>query len=165
MTNLIIIGAGGYGYVAKEIAETTGKYGKVDFLDDNNLDAIGKFSDFEKIAEKYSCAFVALGNPLIRKEWICRLRQKGFSVETLISPQSYLSPTAEIGEGSIIEPMAVIHSSAKIGVGTLVCAGAVVNHNSIVKDFCQIDCGAVVGAGAVVEENTKVEYNQVIYKK
>ena len=165
MKKLIIVGAGGYGYVARETAISTGEYEKIDFLDDNNHEAIGKFDDYENFAKDYKGAFVALGNPELRKQWIYKLKEAGFSIETLISPGSYVSPTAEIAEGSIVEPMAVVNSHAEIGVGVLVCAGAVINHNSVVKGFCQIDCGAVVGVGAVVEENTKLEYNQVIYKK
>lgn len=165
MTNLIIIGAGGYGYVAREIAESTGKYEKIDFLDDNNPEAIGKFDDFEKVQSEYKCAFVALGNPALRCEWVNKLKKAGYYIEKIISPQSFVSAGAEVLEGSVIEPMAVVHNAAKIGVGVIVCAGAVVNHNSTVRNFCQIDCGAVIAAGAEVKENTKVEYNQVIYKK
>jgi hypothetical protein len=35
--NLLILGAGQYGMVAKEIAEATGDYTAIAFLDDNNL--------------------------------------------------------------------------------------------------------------------------------
>ena len=38
---ILIIGAGGHGRVVKEVAEACG-YKKVDFLDDNSSDAIGK---------------------------------------------------------------------------------------------------------------------------
>lgn len=165
MYNLLIIGAGGYGYVAKNVAESMSKYEKISFIDDNNPEAVGKFDDYIKFTNEYNCAFVALGNPKMRRDWFEKLKVAGYSLEVLISDKSYVSPTAKISEGSIVEPMAVVNSAAEIGCGVLVCAGAVVNHNSTVKDFCQIDCGAVVGAGAVVEENTKLEYNQVIYRK
>lgn len=42
--NLLIIGAGSYGKVAAEIAADCG-YEKIDLLDDNSLEAIGKISD------------------------------------------------------------------------------------------------------------------------
>ena len=40
--NLLILGAGQYGQVAKEIAEETGYFDKIAFLDDNSEQAIGK---------------------------------------------------------------------------------------------------------------------------
>ena len=42
MQNLLILGAGQYGMVAKEIAESMRKYDHIDFLDDNNPIAVGK---------------------------------------------------------------------------------------------------------------------------
>lgn len=38
--NLLILGAGQYGYVAKEVAESMGHFEKITFLDDNNERAI-----------------------------------------------------------------------------------------------------------------------------
>ena len=163
--NLLIVGAGGYGHVAQQVAETVGKYEKISFLDDMNPEAIGKFDDYIKFKDEYEGAFVALGNTKLRREWFEKLRDAGYSLETLISPRGYVSRTAKLGEGTIVEPMAVVNSASTVGCGTLVCAGAVVNHNSVVGDFCHIDCGAVVGVGAVVEDNVKVIYNQVVFKK
>lgn len=48
--NLLIIGAGQYGALAKEIAEVMKCFEKIDFLDDNSELAIGKISEMEKIA-------------------------------------------------------------------------------------------------------------------
>ncbi len=42
MSTLVILGAGQYGLVAKEIAESLGVYDKILFLDDNNPKAEGK---------------------------------------------------------------------------------------------------------------------------
>ncbi len=163
--NLLIVGAGGYGHVAQQVAETVGKYEKISFLDDMNSEAIGKFDDYMKFKDEYQCAFVALGNNNLRREWFDKLRAAGYSLEILVSPMAYVSRTAKLGEGTIVEPMAVVNSASTVGCGTLVCAGAVINHNSIVGDFCHIDCSSVVGVGAVVDDNTKVKYNQIVLKK
>ena len=42
--NLLIFGAGGYGQVVKELAVETGKFNKIEFIDDNNPLAISKVS-------------------------------------------------------------------------------------------------------------------------
>lgn len=60
--NLLIIGAGDYGQIAYEIAEAMGKFDKIDFLDDKSQLTIGKVSDIEKFAGKYSFGIVAIGN-------------------------------------------------------------------------------------------------------
>ncbi|MBQ9975230.1 MAG: PglB [Clostridia bacterium] len=164
MSKLIILGGGGYGQVAREVALSTEKYKRVDFLDDNNPEAIGKFADYEKFVGEYDGIFIALGNPSLRREWSEKIKKAGFRYETLISPKSFVSPSAKIGEGVIVEPMAIVNTAAMLGEGVLICAGACVNHNAVVGNFCQIDCGAVIGAGATVPENTKIKHNEVIYK-
>ena len=44
---LLILGAGGHGKVVKEVAEATGRYEKIDFVDDHSNIAVGKVSDLE----------------------------------------------------------------------------------------------------------------------
>ena len=64
--NLLILCAGQYGQVAKEVAESMGCFEKIAFLDDNNENAIGKLADYEKFVTDYSSAFVAIGNADLR---------------------------------------------------------------------------------------------------
>lgn len=152
MKSLLIIGAGGYGWVVKEIALLNG-YEKIDFLDDNSHVAVGKTEDLDRLQEQYDGAIVAIGNPEIRK----RVFEKIAKPVTVIHPTAVVSPTAKVGQGCVIEANAVVGTAAKLSNCSFVCAGAVVNHNSIVGEYCQIDCNAVVAAGADVPSGTKVE--------
>lgn len=71
MEKLLILGAGQYGFVAKEVAEAMGIFSQIDFLDDCSEIAAGKLNDIEKM--KYDVAFVAIGNPEVREQWIERI--------------------------------------------------------------------------------------------
>lgn len=159
--NLLILGAGAYGSVAKDIAVSTNRFKKIDFLDDVNPCAIGKLQEYSRFVKSYSCAVVAIGNPSLRLEYIEKLTEAGYNVCVLQSPQAYVSSSAQIGKGCIIEPMSVVNANATLGTGVIVCASAVVNHDSRVDDGCQIDCGSVIGAHAHVPTKTKVAYNAV----
>ena len=158
---LLILGAGEYGQLVKEIARN--KYPVIDFLDDNSLVAIGKISDLEKFKGEYD-AIVAIGNPEKRKELYEELESLGFSISTIVSDKAYVSPTAEIEPGCVIEPMVVVNAGAKIKRGAFINAGAVVNHNAIVNEFCQIDCNAVVGTNAEVPAGMHLNYCQTMIK-
>jgi acetyltransferase-like isoleucine patch superfamily enzyme len=160
--DLLIIGAGQYGMVAKEIAESMRCFDKIDFLDDNSPLAIGKVSEYKCFLEKYHCAFVAIGNSNVRLGFLRDLEEAGYHISTLISPLASVSPTARIMQGSIVEPMAVVQAFSDVGVGCLVCAGAVIKHNAIVEDGCYIDCNAVVMPDTVVQTGTKVSANSVL---
>jgi len=158
---LLILGAGEYGQLVKEIARN--KYPVIDFLDDNSNAAIDKIDDMAKYRLDYD-AIVAIGNSEKRKELYEKLEALKFNIVTIVSPRSYVSKSASIEPGCVIEPMAVVNTGAKIKRGTFVNAGAVVNHNAIVNEFCQIDCNAVVGANAEVPAGMHLNYCQTMLK-
>lgn len=153
---LLIVGAGQYGLLAKEVAESMGVFGKISFLDDNNGIAIGKVHEYEKFIRDYTYAFVAIGNNAFRLEVIEKLQRTGYRIAVLVSPKANVSPSAQIDEGTIVEPMAVVQANAHVAVGCLVCSGAVVKHNACVGVGCYLDCNSVVQAGVLVPKKTKV---------
>lgn len=163
--NLLILGAGQYGFVVKETAEAMGCFGKIAFLDDVAPAAVGKLEDYRLFKADFSNAVVAIGNPQVRLFWLEKLQKAGFCVPVLVHPKAYISPSACIGVGSVVEPMAVVNAAVVVETGGLLCAGCVVNHNAHVLQACQIDCNAVVAANAVVPAGTKVLSGTVFEKK
>lgn len=151
MKSLLIVGAGGYGQVVKEVAES--EYQHIDFLDDNHPEAVGRIDALERIQNRYDGVIVAIGNPTIRKR-VFQLIEKPV---TVIHHKAVVSESAKIGPGCVIEANCVVNSNAVIKEACFVCAGAVVNHDAVVNGFCQIDCNAVVEFKAAVPESTKVE--------
>ena len=166
--NLLIIGAGIYGLVAKEIAESMGCFEKIAFVDDgakvtpDGTPVIGTSNDLTALAGAYSDAVVAIGNPIVRQRMLNKIEeQTQMQVATLISPRSFVSPSARLGNGCIVEPMAVIHTACVLGKGCLVCAGAVINHASVCGDCVQVDCNAVVAGNTAVPDGMKVASGSV----
>ena len=162
--NLLILGAGQYGQVAKEVAQSMGNFDRIDFLDDCNQLAIAKLDEYKTFAKEYSHAFVAIGNADLRLSYIRKLEEANFKLATLVSPRAYVSPSAQIMKGSIVEPMAIINANSLVRSGVIVCAGAIVNHNAVVCDGCQLDCGSAVGSNVVLAANTKLKYNEIFDK-
>ena len=163
MNRLLILGAGQYGTVAKEVAEAMGCYKTISFLDDNNPNAVGKLEDYAQFSGKYPYAFVAIGNLALREEWIFRLREAGFFLPVLVHPRAVVMPSAEVGSASIIEAMAVVNSNAIVGEGSIISSGSVVNHNAEIGSCCHIDCNAVVPANEKVPPKTKILYGTVYH--
>ena len=157
---LLIVGAGQYGRLVKEIALDTGAFEQIDFLDDKSSSAIGKVSESRSFIGKYDCAIVAIGNPTVRLKLLNEL-EGFFDISPLIHPRAYVSPSAEIGLGSVIEPLAVVHTEAKLGLGCIISAGAVVNHAAKCAEGVHIDCNATVAGYAEVPAETKVESGKV----
>lgn len=162
---LLILGAGGYGKLVREVAQAMGVFCEIGFLDDGNPIALGKLADYECFRQQYRCAFVAMGDPGLRLQWLERLEKAGYELPVLIHPQACVSPSAVLERGSIVEAMAVVNTEAVVEKGGLLCAGCVVNHNARVQAGCQIDCNAVVASYAVVPRGTKVPSGTVFERK
>ncbi len=162
MKNLLIIGAGGHGKVVKEVAEATSLYEKINFLDDNSDEAIGKIEDLWNLREQYECAFVGIGNNLFRLRTIEKLKKAGYEIPKLIDPTAYVSKSAVIGEGTVVEPMALVNANTKVGTGCIISVGAIVDHDVVLEDGVHANAGSIVKAGATVKKFTKLEAGQVV---
>ena len=161
---LLILGAGQFGSVVQEIAESMQCFDRIDFLDDIESErAIGTFADCDKFATTYKNAIVAIGNVDNRCYWIEKLKKLGFFVPVLIHSKACVSSSSHLGIGTVVEPMAVVQANATIGVGSLICSGAVVKHNSVVGDYCYIDCNSTVMPEATVPSKTRVNSNTVFF--
>jgi UDP-3-O-[3-hydroxymyristoyl] glucosamine N-acyltransferase len=160
MSNLLILGAGQFGMMVKEIAASTGRYNKIDFLDDVSPIAIGKLENCVSFADAYEYAIVAIGNPTVRQMYHEKLKGN-FKIATLVSPFAYVSDSASVGEGCIIEPMAVIQTGVTLGDGCIASSCAVVRHNATVECYCHLDCNSVVASGSTVKKGTKVQIGEI----
>ena len=171
--NLLILGAGMFGSVIKEIAEEMGVFEKIDFLDDSfcsgefegnyHEQSIGKLEDYERFFPEYTYAIVSIGDPKVRIEWTKKLYYASYKIPIIVSKQAYVSKTAQLCKGVVVGPMAVINSNTHIGEGTFVMACAVVDHNTFVADYCNIQCGSVVMPSNLLQTFTVIEPNEVAY--
>lgn len=170
--NLLIIGAGIYGLVAKEIAQSMGCFDRIAFVDDqakeapDGLSVIGTTADLPKLRDTFGSVAVAIGNPGVRLALLDRLaQQKQYRIERLLSPRAYIAASATVAEGCIVEPMAVVHALAVLDRGCLVSAGAVINHAARCQAAVHVDCNAVVPGMVVVPAQTKVGSGSVFQAK
>ncbi len=169
---LLIIGAGGHGKVAADIAAQSG-YEDIAFLEDNkNIKACMGYpvigtSDMETCP--LGCVFfVAIGNAHIRESLQKRMMKRGLKAVTLIHPKAVLAAGTRIGEGSILMAGTVINPGTVIGRGCIINTGATVDHDNFLGDYTHISVGAHlagevkigdktwIGAGAVVINNVNV---------
>ncbi len=170
--NLLIIGAGIYGVMAKEIAESMNCFDKIAFADDNKkttpdgIEVVGTTADIDNLVCEYNNVIVAIGNPDVRLSLLRKLEEETpCRIATLVSPRAYVAPSAQIMRGSIIEPMAVIHTGSLISVGCIISAGAVVNHASMCCDGVHVDCNATVAGNTLVPAGMKIKSGEVYDRK
>ncbi|MBO5736807.1 MAG: acetyltransferase [Clostridia bacterium] len=173
MKDLIIMGAGGHGRVIADIAQKSGEYQSIAFLDDGEakismgLPVIGRLSDVDKYI-KTADIFVAIGNSKLREEFTEKLLAMGANIPTLIHPSAVIGFCVEIGAGTAIMAGVVLNPCAKIGKGVIVNTCSSIDHDCIVGDYCHIAVGVRIagtvhleervwlGAGATVKNNVDI---------
>lgn len=156
--NLLILGAGQYGQVAKEIAEQIEMFETVTLLDDLSDGVSCK----NKITE-YSFAFIAVSDMTERLRLTGILEECGYTIATLISPKSYISKTSKVEKGVMIEPFAAVNGGAVIHNCCYIGANATVDCGSEIGEGSTVFCGATVVDNTYVEPKTEVKHGQTCY--
>ena len=161
---MYLYGASGHAKVIIDILEASGV--QVEGLIDDNP-AINQLHGYpvKHTFAGESPFIISIGNNNVRKQVAARLRTifgKG------IHPSAVLSPTAEIGDGTVVMQGSIIQADAKIGKHCIINTGASVDHECIIGDYVHISphttlCGNVhigegswIGAGTTIIPNLSV---------
>ena len=149
---MYLFGASGHGKVIKEIIEAHGQVVEA-FVDDNlNVNKLCGKKVLHGETE-LSPMIVSIGVNCIRKKVVEKLHCK-FGIA--IHPTAVVSPSAKIGEGTVVMAGAIINADTVVGKHCIINTGASVDHECVIADYCHIAphatlCGQVhVGEGTLV---------------
>ena len=147
---MYLFGASGHGKVIKEIIEAAG--GRVvAFVDDNPM--VGECAGVSVRHEAEGCEpmMVSIGVNAVRRKVVERLDCE-FGVA--IHPTAVVSPSARIGEGTVVMAGAVVNAEAVIGKHCIINTGATVDHECVIGDYCHVAPGAHLCGQVKVGEGT-----------
>lgn len=185
MTKLLIVGAGGFGRVVLE--HVTSEYDCA-FLDDgpevgtivDGVPIIGKTNELNNWFGEYRHLIIAIGNNSLREKIYEKAKEIGYSFPTIVHSSAYISPHAQVGDGTIILNNAVVQNGAKAGFGLIMNPGTELHHDSEVGNYVLIYTNSVVrsltrvgnrvwigsnvtvGTGAILPDDARVEDGDVI---
>jgi UDP-perosamine 4-acetyltransferase len=164
-TPVLVVGAGGHALVSIEVLRESGygirgcaasQVGAADGLRRLGVAVIGSDADLPDLLADAAAVFVAVGANDARQRLIAAAVNVGGRLVTAASPGALVSPTASIGDGSLVMPGSVINAVASIGQGAVVNTGAVVEHECIVGAVAHIAPGAVLAGNVTVGEGALV---------
>lgn len=164
---LLIVGAGGHGKVAADIAVKSNRYGRICFLDDAPLEqctgfpVIGNCKEVFEYISAYQI-FIAVGNADVRKYFLEALTDKGAEVVSLIHPTAAIGRDVQIGIGSIVAAGAVLNPECIIGKGCIVNTCASVDHDCRIGDYVHVAVGAHVAGAVTVGSGTWIGAGTVV---
>ena len=167
MPALLLLGAGGHARVVSETARATGRFSRIALLDDRcngpgqlpdqlGWPVIGPFAAAldRQVRQQFSAALVAIGSAAVRLQWLARLAAAGYELPVVVHPTAWVSPSAQIGIGSVVFAQAAIQAQAVIGSGAILNTGCSVDHDARLGDGVHICPGARLAGEVQVGERS-----------
>jgi len=173
--DLILWGAGGHGLVVLDVARSMSATSKICFIDDDrrrvgqDLDGCLVLGDSTILTTLGNTQFVvSIGQNALRAQCFERGLAAGLRPVSLTHRSAMISPSAEIGPGTVVMPGAIINHGAQVGRNCIINSGAIVEHECVIEDHVHLSPRAAlggnvkirqfahIGIGAVVLPNTEV---------
>ncbi len=172
MTDLIIVGAGGFGLEVAAYAEDIKEAGIQDltvkgFLDDTKT--AGTLQGGYPILgpttmpiDTQALYVIAVGNPLSRQALAEKLTRGGAQFTSLFHPTAYIAESAEIGDGCIFAPFSFVGPQARLGNHCLLNIYASAGHECVISDHCALAPYAGTHASSILEESVFLAAHAVV---
>lgn len=172
--DLAIYGAGGLGHevldLARHIQEITKQVSEsIFFVVDEKYIVDGLFKNeymscpiygFDNVCNRFSAEevefVIALGEPDDRKRLYEQVKEKGYRFKTLIHPSANISPSAVIGEGTIVQSCSTISSDAQVGKNCFFQSMALLGHDCIVNDHSVVSSHVAISGHVKIGDNVYI---------
>ena len=145
--SILLIGGGGHCKSCIDVIEREGKYqiaGIVDLPEKRGQSILGYpvlgcDDDLPELIQSYPNVLITLGQikaPARRIKLFDYLKSIGAMFPVIQSPLAYISPHAQVADGTIIMHHALINAGAQ--VGSIINTKALVEHDAVIEDHCHI---------------------------
>ena len=195
MKKVIIIGSGGHAAELRDYvnhhnaARPTDRIVELGFLDYNpdshvhygfSEPYLGKIDSHE--LEKDAYYLMGIANLAYRATIVEKFMEKGAKFTGLIHPTAIISPSCEIGEGTVVSHNASVGAKVKVGRFNMLNSRCTIGHDSQIGDFnfispqvavsgnTKIGDGNLIGTNACtipgisIGNNNKIAAGMVVYK-
>lgn len=148
MKDIVIIGAGGFGrevaWLIEDINKVNKEWNMIGFVDDNEsiqgkeINGYKVIGNIEWLKNQKLNVVSAIGNPLVKKQTIEKLKDSENSYPVLIHPSVILSEQVNIGEGSIICAGTIMTVNIEIGKHVILNLDCTIGHDATIGDYTTI---------------------------
>ena len=164
---LLLVGAGGFGCMAAELAM---RQYDCAFADDGRaagteicgIPVVGGLADLPDLRKVYGLLVVGIGNNQFRAQVYEKAKALGYAFPNIIAPSAYISPFSKVGCGCVVLQNACVQNGASVGNGVLLNAGTEAHCDAAVGDYALIYTNSVIRTGATVGNFTRIGSNCTI---
>lgn len=151
---MYLYGASGHGKVIAEIAEEN-NLSIEGFIDsDISKKTVFNYTVYHQVPNNNIELVVAVGNNLIRQKIV--QTNTTFTYLKLIHPQSVVSKSASIDEGTVVMAGVVINAEAAIGKHCIINTNASIDHECHIHNYVHISPNAALAGNVEIGEGTHI---------
>jgi acetyltransferase EpsM len=180
MKKLVIFGGSGIGMIASSIADDTGEYEVLGFLNDfieigsfvgkyKKIPVIGKTEDYEKYVKQdcyFFIGYVGMKNEQGVYEKITSLnipddRWANLIHPTAVYPRSY----CKIGKGVLFAPLCQLSPDTTVSDNCILLPNSFLGHDSFMDRFSHIATNGVIGANVHLGKAVHIGSNATLREK
>jgi len=99
-------------------------------------------------------AFAAIGSNRLRRKLSSKLEELGYTLATIVADGAWLSPSAQVGAGSVLLPRSAVGADASLGKGCIINTCSSVDHDCWLGDWVHIAPGSHLGGNVRVGEES-----------
>lgn len=166
MTDIIIIGAGGFGrevaWLIEDINIKKETWNILGFVDDSTepvgtlVDGYKVIGNIDWLKEQNCYAILAIGNSKIKQNIVAKLEGSEIKYATLVHPSVISSSRNTLGEGSIICAGSILTVNVKVGKHVIINIDSTIGHEAKVGDFSTILPSVNISGAVVIGECVSV---------
>jgi len=97
----------------------------------------------------------------VRNKLYQNLKNRGCTTPSIVSPLSYVSQHATVGEGNILFPFSIIDVGTKVGNNCIINHAATLLHEAIIEDNCHVSVNCVIG-NSLIGHDTFIGVNSFV---
>lgn len=112
---------------------------------------LGLFDDYKIETDDYFV--LALGNSMIKRILVEKIKSSGGKLATLIHPTTTIAKTAQLGVGNILCPFVMIGPNVTIGDFNLLTSQSIISHDSVVGNYNFFATALLCGHTIVGDDN------------
>ena len=173
---ILLIGGGGHCRSCIDIIEQADIFEIVGIVDKSSTQTetvfdypiLGDDDDLEELRRTIDHCLVTVGHiksSKPREKLYNKLKSLNFYFPVIISPTSYISKHASVGEGTVIMHGSTINAGAHIGNNCILNTHSLVEHSAIIGDHTHISTSAVVNGGASIGSRCFIGSNATIIQE
>lgn len=160
---IAILGNGGHSKVIQDMIACYADYEIVAILDDkyefiSKLDGIiyAPLLYINELNKRDLKIVIGIGDNYIRRMFARKINVDQDQYLTLIHPTAVISPTAQVGHGTVVMPHALVNAESVIGHHCIVNTGSIIEHDNLIGNYTHICPNATLTGNVQVGEGVQI---------